>query len=211
MQSSEYNYLVDYNNYIKHIHEISQFISFEFLGNEIKAYNRGFNKRGKSHNLIETNALLDNVFEFTQKGINDVLDAIYTEFQLGKFNLNRIHDVKCHIQNMKEKSSLNHVVIYIQVENNLLELSSEIRIMLLKKRDEVIATNCDYGDILIRNKDGEYLGRYVANEAISEFDLLKYRKYTLDSCDGFTAFNEHINKNYGYKPLLMDLEFVTDE
>lgn len=115
---------------------------------------------------------------------------------------------------MKNVSS-NFTTIHIEVGNDTLELPSEIGVLLLKEKEneiEIEAINCDYEDILIKNSSGKYIGRFITEDKIEKDGLIKYRKYKLDNkVDCNTAFIEHINKKYGFKPLVMDGKIVTDK
>lgn len=205
-----FKYLSAFNNRIKHTYDVKNVISLSVFSDEKKIFINEFQKYGNTYTKEEIVRKIDEIFAFTQKALKSILDSLYDEIKLNKFNNDRIHDLFYYCQHFKDNSN-NLTAIYIKVENEITELPNKIRILLLKKRDEIEAYNCDYNDILVRDKNDNFLGRFIAKEDIEKDGLIKYRKYALDECEGNIAFIEHINERYGFKPFLMDGIIVSDK
>ena len=207
-----YKYISAFNNRVKHTYDVQNIISLSIFDDKKKIVISEFQKYGKVYPEEDMLNKINEVLVFTQKAINNIIDSSYSEIKLYKFNKNRIHDVYYYVQDMENVSS-NFTTIHIEVGNDTLELPSEIGVLLLKeKENEIEAINCDYEDILIKNSSGKYIGRFITEDKIEKDGLIKYRKYKLDNkVDCNTAFIEHINKKYGFKPLVMDGKIVTDK
>ncbi len=207
-----YKYISAFNNRVKHTYDVQNIISLSIFDDKKKIVISEFQKYGKVYPEEDMLNKINEVLVFTQKAIDNIIDSSYSEIKLYRFNKNRIHDVYYYVQDMKNVSS-NFTTIHIEVGNDTLELPSEIGVLLLKeKENEIEAINCDYEDILIKNSSGKYIGRFITEDKIEKDGLIKYRKYKLDNkVDCNTAFIEHINKKYGFKPLVMDGKIVTDK
>ncbi|URZ03998.1 hypothetical protein [Clostridium felsineum] len=205
-----FNYISAFNNRIKHTYDVKSIISLSIFDDRENIFINEFQKYEKTYPKEEIVKKIDEIFVFMQMSLTNVLNAVYSEINLNVFNKNRIHDLFYYYQDMKDESN-NLIAIYIKIGKEITELPNELRVLLLKKKEEIDAYNCDYDDILIRDKNDNFIGRFIAKEKIERDGLIKYRKYILDKCDAGRAFVEHVNKRYGFKPMLMDGNVISDK
>ena len=205
-----FKYISAFNNRIKHTYDVKSIISLSIFGDRKNIFLNEFQKYGNTYPKEEIVKKIDEIFVFIQMALTDILNAVYSEVNLDRFNNNRIHDLFYYYQDMKDSSN-NLIAIYIKTEKERTELPNELRMLLLKKKEEIEAYNCDYDDILVRDKNDNFIGRFIAKESVEKDGLIKYRRYILDECDGGRAFVEHVNKRYGFKPMLMDGTVISDK
>ncbi|MBE1446143.1 hypothetical protein [Paenibacillus sp. OAS669] len=207
--SSEFNYLTEFNNKIKHISDAKMIMSRELFGDGITNEIGAFFKKGNQFSSVDIQTITKSVYDYISNEIILLFDAITEDIKLDAFIEGRIHKLQYYWQMVKDDPRNSFNVIFTEVNNSIDELNDVISILFVKTAEEDISSlNCDYEDILVRDKDENYVGRFILDEVITDDGLFHYRKYKKDTSDGHIAFIEQANKKYPIKPLLMDGKIV---
>lgn len=207
-ESSEFEYISEFNNKVKHISDSTVIMSRELFGDGTTTKIDSFYKKGVQFAEQDILTITKRVFDYVEKEFILLLDAATTEIEKDLFVSGRIHDLKFHVQMVKDDTENSFTTIFISVNESMNELPDNIKVMLVKVNDNVENLNSDYEEILIRDKEDRYIGKFVLEEEIHQDGLLHYRPYKKDNCDGIQAFIDHIRKNYSIKPMLMNGEIV---
>lgn len=208
--SNEFAYVTEFNNRIKHISDAEIIMSRELFGDGMTSKIDAFYKRGNQFAQQDILTITTEVFEFISREIISLLDAITEDIKLDAFIAGRIHELKFHVQAIKDAPESSFTVIFVDVLDSIDELPDELRILLVRVSEEINTMNSDYDDILVRDKDGRFIGRFNLDESINNDGLLQYRRYKKDSHDGILSFVEQAKKQYPIRPFLMTGQIVRD-
>ncbi|MCH1638931.1 hypothetical protein MJ257_02330 [Paenibacillus timonensis] len=207
--SNEFAYVSEFNNRIKHISDAKIIMSHELFGEGMTSQIDAFYKKGNQFAQQDILTITKRVFDFLSLEIISLLDAITDDIKQDNFIHGRIHDLKFHVQNIKDEPDNSFTVIFAEVLNTIDELPDILRVLLVKINEEISSMNSDYDDILVRDKDGNYLGRYNLDEVINNDGLLQYRRYKKDNYEGILSFIEQTKKKYPISPFLMTGNIVS--
>lgn len=206
--SSEFAYVSEFNNRIKHICDariiMSQNVFTEDATNKIEA----FYKKGTQFAEQDICAITKAVMDFTEREFTLFLDLLTEEIKQNAFIEGRLHNLSFYAQEVKDDPLSTFAVIFIEVNNFIDELPDELRILLVNKNDDIYSSNCDYDEILVRDKAENYLGKFVIDETVAVDGVLRYRRYKKEQCDGMVAFINHSRKNNLIKPFCMSGNIV---
>ena len=211
--NDEFKYCSNFNNMIKHICDAKVIISHElFSGNTISQIGPFF-KNGKSFEEEEICNITERVLKYVESQYTELLAILTEEIKLENFVEGRIHSLAYYGQIIKDDPKNSFTVVFIEVQESLDELPDELRILLVNSvDDDVVAVNCDYSEILVRDANGKYIGQFICDEEIKDKDkekiknksLLRYRRYKKDICNGNGAFINQTKKSIPIK-----LHFMT--
>lgn len=196
----EFKYIGSFNNRTKHACDVSIQLATDFFSDNTISKVDAFSKWNKSIPEKDISMLIKSILDFTTQSFTDFMVIIKDHIRNNIENKGRIHTVECYQQKMKDKPDQSFSVIYLNVENSVDELPNVLNILLLNIIDtgEVRARNCTFPIILVRDKNGAYVGKYKRSspDVITD-NLLRYCKYQKQNCDGMVAFIEEWQNNIG--------------
>ncbi|HNX29553.1 MAG TPA: hypothetical protein PKN87_09145 [Syntrophomonadaceae bacterium] len=207
-ESYEFKYASEFNNLIKHICDAKVVISHELFGDNTTSQIGSFYKKGQQFNEENICNITKRVLDFMENQYIELLNIITEEIKFDTFVMGRIHTLGFYAQRIKDEPNSSFAVVFIEVQNSIDELPDEIRILLLNDKDDVIALNCDYQEILVRGENEEYLGQFICDEEIVNESVLRYRRYKKNRCDGMSAFFDQAKKDNPIKPYFMSGKII---
>jgi hypothetical protein len=201
--SYEFKYTSEFNNLTKHICDAKVIISHQLFGDDVTSKIGPFFKKGQQFNDENIVTITNRVLDFIEQQFIRFLDVITEEIKLDTFITGRIHQLGCYGQKIKDDPNSSFAVVFIEVQDSLDELPDELRILLVNDKDDVLSLNCEYDEILVRDKNEKYIGQYVKDEDIVNDSLFRYRRYKKDTCDGMIALYNQMKKSNPIKPYFM--------
>lgn len=202
-QSHEFKYLTEFNNRTKHICDSKIIMSQNLLNYDVLNKIEPFYKKGKQFEEQDICVITKTVLDFIKEEFVSFLDVLTEEIKLDTFIEGRIHNLKSYSQLIKDDPQNSFTAIFIEVEEAIDELPDVLRILLVNKNENISSLNCDYEEILVRNKDKKYLGQFIIDGPITKDGLHLYRKYKKDNCEGMKAYINHSRKNNTVNPLFI--------
>jgi hypothetical protein len=206
--SSEFTYVSEFNNRIKHICDARIIMSQNLFTDDVTNKIDSFYKKGTQFAEQDICSITKAILDFTEREFLKFLSALTEEIKLDTYIEGRIHNLGFYAQQVKDEPQSTFTVIYVEVDNSINELPDTLRILFVNENDEISSLNCDYDEILVRNNNEKYLGKFNLDESITVDGLLSYRKYRKECCEGMLAFINHSRKNYSIKPSFMSGKIV---
>lgn len=177
-ESNEYKYLTEFNNKIKHISDAKLVLKFSLFETGIISEVGSFKKRGEDFQELDIKALIINLEKFIENTIDEVIGLLNTYINniLGVY---RYHNVKFSAQIIKGDPNNSFIDIYINSED-ISTMPNEIEFLFCREENgEFESINFPYNEVFIKNAEGLFLGKYIANELYEERnDIKMYRKFT---------------------------------
>lgn len=206
--SIEFSYVNGFNNRVKHICDAKVTMSLDLFGNNVSSKIDAFYKKGTQFTEQDILTITKNVMEFIEREFILFMDVLTEEIKLDTFVQGRIHHLSFYAQQIKDEPQNSFAVIFVEVEESIDELPEYLRILLVNENKEIISSNCDYDEILVRDKNKNFVGKFVRDEIIKRDGLMYYRRYKKERCDGVTAFVDHTRKKHSIKIGLMSGKIV---
>lgn len=152
-----YEYLLAFDNYIKHIKTILITIKNSFLLGNSKEFTINefyYEKLYKKENVIDK---VQEIRDYVIKAIEDILLEVLNQIPNCLDNSQRIQSIKFkQVYKKTEKGSeLEYITFFIEVENDLSELPKEIKVLplIIKPNDEIYSFDFKFDKIFIKKKD----------------------------------------------------------
>ncbi|WP_018933244.1 hypothetical protein [Gracilibacillus lacisalsi] len=206
--SSEFSYISEFNNRIKHISDARVIMSQNLFNDDKTNKIDAFFKKGIQFSEQDILTITEGVMGFVNDKFKVFLDVLTEEIKLDTFSKGRIHNLNFYGQQIKNDPDSSFNVIFIEVESSIDELEDIIRILLINKNDDIYSMNCDYDEILVRDQNEKYIGKFILDDVSTEDGLLRYRKYKKEYCDGMYAFINQSRKKLSVKPFFMSGKIV---
>lgn len=206
--SYEFKYTSEFNNLTKHICDARIILSYELFGKNVTSKIGAFYKKGQQFVEEDIVEITKRVLNFLEKEFIKYLDVITDEIKHDTFIEGRVHQLGFYGQQIKDDPQSTFAVVFLEVQNSMNELPDELRILLINDNDDVLSLNCDYDEILVRDKNEKYIGQFVRDEDIISHSVFKYRRYKKDTCDGMIAFINQAKKSVPIKPYFMSGNIV---
>lgn len=180
--NDKFIYIDAFNNRTKHTCDVYLKISMSLIGDNTSSEINPFFRKNEQHDKRDIITFLNEIFDFVNESFETFLVEIEKEYPKKIHTDNRINKLMAHQQKMTSSKESDFSYVYFETEKEIDSLPMEMGILLLNKVDdgEIYSKNCEIDTILIKdkNKENEYIGKYVANEPIGDDTLLKYRKYS---------------------------------
>lgn len=206
--SDEFSYVSEFNNRIKHVCDAKITMSMDLFGDGVTSDISSFYKKGTQFSNQDILDITSKVMIFAENELANFMKVLTKEIELDLNVKGRIHQLSFDGQQIKDDPENSFVAIYTGVESSIDELPEFLRVLLINNNENIISGNCDYEEILVRNKAGDYVGRFVLTEPINEDGLLTYRCYKKGSYDGIKTFFDHVRKNNHIKVGLMSGKLI---
>lgn len=207
--SNEFKYTSEFNNRVKHICDANLIMLRELFGDRISNKIKSFHKRGTTFSQQDIITITKDIFEYVGREFINFLAVVTDDIKQDAFVEGRFHQLKFYSQDIKNEPQSSFTAVFIEAGRSINEFPDTIRILLINDNDEdVLSINCDYEEILIRDENEQYLGKYVIEQTTIDEGILQYRKYNKVECDGLLAFFDQVNKNNAIKPYFMSGNIV---
>ncbi len=207
--NEEFRYCSNFNNMIKHICDAKVIISHGLFGGKSTYQIGPFFKKGTPFDEEDICNITGRVLKYIENQYAEFLAIITEEIKLDNFVEGRIHSLAFYGQIIEDDPKNSFTVVFIEVQESLDELPDELRILLVNSvDDDVVAVNCGYSEILVRDANGKNIGQFVCDEEIKDKDLLRYRRYKKDICNGTVAFINQTKKSIPIKSHFMTGKIV---
>ena len=216
-QSQEFRYVEAINNRTKHTADIANKLSMGILGSSNTTQIGPFFRKDTQHEKIELTDQLQATIDFLETSWEEFLKVFEEEYTMDIFSENRLHT----IAGVRQQKFINEPdqdlsYAYINVISDFDSMPDELRILLVKEReDEIYAHECPFDTILVTGSSNiDVLGRYIAEDVVGDDCLLHYRKYIKDATvkGGICMFYQQQEKTVFYHANpYFDVESVSDD
>lgn len=189
-----YEYLLAFDNYIKHIKTILITIKNSFLLGDSKEFTINefyYEKLYKKENVIDK---IQEIKDYVIKTIEDILLEVYNQIPNCLDNSQRIQSIKFkQVYKKNEKGlELEYITFFIDVQNDLSELPNEIKVLplIIKPNGEIYSFDFKFDKIFIKQKDKDELsiiGCAVLKNGLETNEF--YRIFEVKPC----GINDYIN------------------
>lgn len=202
--NSELVYAKEFDNFTKHIKIAAFNISNSiFFGNKADFILCAFNFRGTTYPEYEAIAKMDIVLQEVEKYIEAVLAELIIQVPNAIGTSSRYHSVsfKSQLREREGKSYVDYVVYFLEVENGITDLPSEISILpLVIKPDGTIEEHIlDMDTLFVTIKGQEEDGICgIAKVNHAQRKGAVYRKYTIQpaTVDDFYDYYSTFKQDY---------------
>lgn len=216
-QSMEFQYVEAINNRTKHTADIANKLSMGILGSSNTTQIGPFFRKDTQHEKMELTDQLQATIDFLETSWEEFLDVFKEEYARDVFSKNRMHSIAgVRQQKFTNEPDQDLSYAYINVINDFDSMPDELRILLVKEReDDIYVHECPFDTILVTGDSNiDVLGRYTAENAVGDDCLLHYRKYIKDTAvkGGICMFYQHQAKTVFYHANpYFDVESVSDD
>ena len=219
--NEEVNYLIAFDNYMKHTKTILISTKNNFLFNtyhELKIAN--FTYHGTVYQSFDALPKISNIRNEVIKIVEEVLFELEKQVPNCINNGKRFHSVHFRqiIQDTAAYKKVEYISFFIEVKNDLSEIPSQIRVMplIIKANDEIYSFILDIDTIFI-TKEGTYESGIIGKATLqprTDSNAL-YKPYHISACT-IDDYNEYIinfqniprNIHIDYAALEGDIIFI---
>ena len=185
----ELKYLLDFDNYIKHIKTILITVSNSFLFGNNDEYNISeFCYKGTSYPSFQAIGKVDAVKTQLENLIEQALSETFVQITNCLNNTNRYQEMKFKqfYEEIASGSRLKYMSFFIEVDNDITDLPSEIKVLplIVKPNDDVYSFDCKFDTIFICiNGQGEdaIVGRAKIKNGFDTNEF--YRIFEVQPCN----------------------------
>ena len=210
--SQEFKYLMAFDNYMKHIKTILITVKNSFLiGNsdvfEINAFSYGGDNY-PSENCLDK---IKDIHDYVLRTADAILNEIMLQIPNCISNTQRIQELHYKLVFAKKegKSYLDYLSFFIDVPNDISDLSAEIKVypLIVKPNNEIYNFDFKFDTIFIRKAgtDEDIVGvaRLKNGADSNEF----YRTYTVETCQpiDYSLYIENFKSTYQSQKLHMNI------
>ncbi|MDD3416175.1 MAG: hypothetical protein PHY47_19605 [Lachnospiraceae bacterium] len=184
-----FKYLQAFDNYTKHIKTILVSVNNSFMfGDKNEFYISEFTYKSISYPSEDALLILEKIENYVLRTINTVLDEVRVQLPNCLDVSSRIHDLsfKIIVKNNVQADITQYVSFFIDVQNDISELPSEIRVypLIIKPNDEIYDFKFNFPKIFIKKAAGGEETIVGIAELKSEQDSNElYRVYEVRNCN----------------------------
>jgi hypothetical protein len=214
----EYIYISDFNNIVKHRHQIFVKGKFNLFNGDSILETSKFHKDSNFHDSKEVIKIIEDCYQFCHELFNDFMDYAETYYTTNKnqYVENRVYNPKTELifkceEDAKAMKNPKNSIHYIELDS--LNLKPEYYVLLIKPNDDIERFeiyNSTYDFIAVRDKVTKKNVAYLVpadNETYDMKDgrLIHYRKYRLETVNfQFEIGKKTLDSNMRVFPLLSD-------
>lgn len=185
-----YSYLRAFDNYIKHIKTVLINVKNSFMfGNNDEFYIKEFRYGNVLYEQVDVLVKTKDTYNYVVNTIDNILKEVYKQIPNCLDNTQRIQEIKFKMQIQKNKTgeNIDFISFFIEVENDLSELPSEIKVypLRIKPNGEIYSFDFSFEKIFIkkRNTDNDADSIVGYAELKNGLDTNEfYRIFTVKSC-----------------------------
>jgi len=204
--NGEIKYLYAFDNYIKHVKTILITVKNSFIigtNNEFQIAN--FIYRGTPYQSVDAMSKITIVKSEVNKLIEDVLTELVCQVSNCVNNNSRYQSIRFKqiLQETDKGSILKYMAYFIEVENDLSELPTQIKVMplIIKPNDKIYSfvLNIDNIFITLKGKGEEGIIGVATIQCDTDSNEM-YKTYSISACTMSTYYEYLINfeKNHQY-------------
>lgn len=202
--NNELKYMREFDNYTKHISNISFSIKNSlFFGNTADFVICAFSYRGIDYPKVDAIVKMDTVMKEVENYIDTILTELNNQVPNATGTSSRYHGVsfKSQIRKHDKQSFIDYVVYFLEVDNGLVDLPSEISILPLaiKPDGEIEDHQLDMDKLFVTIKGQKERGICgIAEVDPNQNKKALYRKYTVKpaSVDDFFDYLSTFKEDY---------------
>lgn len=183
-----FEYLMAFDNYIKHIKTILITVSNSFMiGNRDVFHINEFSYGGKPYPSVNALDKIKAIHDYVIATVDIILKEIMNQIPNCIENSHRIQEIhyKQVYTEKDARSYLNYLSFFIDVPNDISDLPSEIKVypLLIKPNDEIYSFDFRFDKIFIRKKGSDeeaIVGVATLKNGINSNEF--YRVYEVSAC-----------------------------
>ena len=208
-----YQYLVAFDNYIKHIKTVLITVQNSILIGDVDVFQLNeFSYGGVNYSAENALDKIKEIHDYVISTIDVILAEILTQIPNCLSNNRRIQEIHFkHVLKEREgKKYTKYISFFIDVSNNLLDLPAEIKVhpLIIKPSGKIFSFDFQFDKIFIRKADSEEtdilgVATLKNGKAANEF----YRAYEVKPCKqiDYMLYAENFNTTYAEKDLSINL------
>jgi len=187
--AQEYAYLDMYCNRTKHTCDVATHAPLAIIGDKTEPTINPFVKSTNSglvqNTRKEISTEIPSLYTFVSNSYKEFVDAIKQEIKQRTFVSNRYYSLNVYQQKLKDAPDDAFSIAFIDANTTLENMPDEIQVLFVWDKDdgdserEIRGKNVPFNTIYIKDptKENIYIGKYAAEDAIGEDNLLRFRKY----------------------------------
>ncbi len=219
-----FKYLQAFDNYNKHIKTILVAISNSFLLGKkdefiIKKFIYSDGKNTYCYPDTDALSKINEVHNYVLLTVDDILTEINNQLHNCLDNNSRIQNIKFKVRlNQTEKGNIpDFIAFFIEVENSLNELPTEIRVLplIIKPNNEIYSFDFQFDTIFVKLKSGDESSIIGCAKRKSDANTNElYKTFIVSSCSQeeylkyLTFFKENYKDNITINPYAMEGEML---
>lgn len=220
MTKDEYIYISDFNNIVKHRHQIFVHGKFNLFNGESTLVTEKFHKDDNFHDTTEALIIIDECYDFCNDLFYSFIDYCEMYYTTNENNYidGRLYNPKTELsfETKEDAMAMKNVkksIHYIELDS--LNLKPEYKVLLVKPNDDIERFeiyNSTYDFIAVRDKVTKKNLAYLMPVDDDEYKmddgrLVTYRKYNLETVNfEFEIAKKTAEPNIKVYPLLSDVD-----
>lgn len=154
----EFKYLSAFDNYIKHIKTILITVKNSFMiGNVDEFYINEFCYNNLFYKQVEALVKVKEIYDYVINTVDNILEEVFKQLPNCLDNSQRIQEIKFKMQVQKNENGdkIDFITFYIEVENDLAELPSEIKVypLIVKPNDEIYSFDFRFEKLFVKRRN----------------------------------------------------------
>lgn len=186
--NNTFKYIQDFDNYIKHIKTVLITVKNSFMfGNQNEFMIRSFVNGQASYPEKDAVTTVREADRYIHKTTENILAEVKRQLPNCLDNSHRIHDVmyKLVVQESDNKAYADYLSFFIEVQNDISELKSEIKVLplIVKPNGEIQSSDFRFDTIFIRKAgtdEFDVIGCAKIKNGFNTNEL--YRTFTVSPC-----------------------------
>ncbi len=186
--NSDFEYLMAFDNYIKHIKTVLVTVSNSFIiGNSNFFQINSFSYGGTTYPAVDALAKIKDIHDYVLTTVDEILDEIMNQVPNCISNSQRIQEIHYkQVYKRKEgKTYVDYVSFFIDVPNDVSDLPNEIKVhpLIVKPNDDIYSFDFKFDRIFIRKSGTDWdnvVGVATLKNGINTNEF--YRIYDVSAC-----------------------------
>lgn len=222
MTKDEYVYISDFNNIVKHRHQIFVHGKFNLFNGESTLITEKFHKDNNFHDTTEALKIIDDCYGFCNDLFYQFMDYCETYYSTNE-NLHvdaRLYNPKTELffeceDDARTMKNVKNSIHYVELDS--LNLKPAYNVLLVRPNDDIKkfeSYNSTYDFIAVRDEVTKKNVAYLTpadddDYKMNDGRLVKYRKYNLETVNfEFEIAKKTAEPNIRVYPLLSDMDLI---
>lgn len=155
---NKFKYLSAFDNYIKHIKTILITVKNSFMiGKVDEFYINEFCYNNSFYKQVEALVRVKEIYDYVISTVDNILEEVLKQVPNCLDNSQRIQEIKFKMQVQKNESGdeIDFITFYIEVENDLSELPSEIKVypLIVKPNGEIYSFDFRFEKLFVKRRN----------------------------------------------------------
>lgn len=222
MTKDEYVYISDFNNIVKHRHQIFVHGKFNLFNGESSLVTEKFHKDDNFHDTTEALKIIDDCYGFCNDLFHSLMDYCETYYSTNENSYvdGRLYNPKTELffENEEDGRAMRNVMNSIHyIELDSLNLKPAYNVLLVRLNDDIKkfeSYNSTYDFIAVRDEVTKKNVAYLTpadddDYKMNDGRLVTYRKYNLESVNfELEIAKKTTEPNIRVYPLLSDIDLI---